>query len=482
MFAILAFAAVIAASDCGTDSCDVTSSLIGRPGELRIATDCPATAADLATLLKAEPTVPLLIPACTAAASLLTPNDIDAVDAWSSLSSILTAADAKVQRQDRPNFFYRDTKAVFLHLPGAALADGPDLEPIKEHPDLLDEVQRTIGAPYRYGSWSLASLNVAVDDVTEVAVAAALGGTSTKTNVWIGSTGAKARMHFDSSPNVFVQVAGRKTVLLAPPTRAASAYLYPRLHPAHRQAQVDPRRADRMRFSLLADLDFSRVSLSPGDVLYLPAFWLHQVEVDQASVSVNHFVSGTAADAPAPSAKEVAGQLFQLEIPMDQTWLPYERVAGLVRFLGRTYESVEDRGNLTVAEFARSIWATRYHDVLFEDELLTFSKAFGFVDSSEGLIRMCSKEHSLLSRTKAAMLDREAAFAASVFNQLPVHARSLLLADFFEHWSIIVGLDKVPHFLHDCFSVPAAYEPVQLSLETVMDIDGDIDESMPRPT
>ena len=483
MILFLAFAALVAASECGSDSCAVTESVIGRPGELRVVTACPESQAELGAVLAEDPTVPLLLSGCGTAAKMLTPSAIDPADPWTSVSSVLSAADAKVQRQETPQFFYRDTKAVFLHLPEAKLSPGPELEAVKDDEVLIEKVRTSLSAPYRYGSWSLASLGVEGEPATEVTVAGALGGTSTKSNLWIGSTGAQARMHFDSSPNVFVQVTGRKTLLLAPPNRAASAYLYPRLHPAHRQAQVDPRRADRTRFPLLADLDFSRVTLTAGDVLFLPAFWLHQVEVDAASVSVNHFVSGTSALASSLSPKEIAGQLFQLEIPMDASWLPYERVAGLVRFLGRVYESVEARGDASVGDFARSIWATRYHDVLLEDDILTFSRSFGFVDSSEGLVRMCTKEYALLSRSKAALLDSEAKRAATLFNELPSYARSLLLSDFFEHWSIIVGLDKVPHFLHDCFDEPAAFAPVTLSLETTIDIEGEeIDESLPRPT
>ena len=56
--------------------------------------------------------------------------------------------------------------------------------------------------------------------------------------LWMSQAGVTARTHFDTHHNFFVQLAGTKQVLLAPPAAADALRIYPRHHASRRQSQV----------------------------------------------------------------------------------------------------------------------------------------------------------------------------------------------------------------------------------------------------
>jgi len=162
-------------------------------------------------------------------------------------------------------------------------------------------------------------------------VSRASSSTSDKTitNVWMGSKGSTAALHHDPFDNFFVQIYGRKKFTLFSPDLHHSFYVYPKTHPASRQAQVNIDEPDERRFPKLSgiiannidDDDHSSSSansdekgslahgnrgvtvnektvrgalesgieivVKPGDVLYLPPFWFHQVEALDTAISVN---------------------------------------------------------------------------------------------------------------------------------------------------------------------------------------------------
>jgi hypothetical protein len=57
--------------------------------------------------------------------------------------------------------------------------------------------------------------------------------------LWIGSNGVTAQTHYDAAHNLYVQVHGRKTFLLSPPSDYDVLHVYPNLHPHSRQSQWD---------------------------------------------------------------------------------------------------------------------------------------------------------------------------------------------------------------------------------------------------
>ncbi|KNC56110.1 uncharacterized protein AMSG_02125 [Thecamonas trahens ATCC 50062] len=123
--------------------------------------------------------------------------------------------------------------------------------------------------------------------------------------VWLSSPGVTAHLHHDNSDNLFMQVRGRKRFVLVDPLAWDSLYMFSSLHPATRQAQIDVEALDLHAFPAAADALAVRgrrrhegfvnrgysVVLEPGDMLWLPAYWLHHVTALDMSVSVMSFVS-----------------------------------------------------------------------------------------------------------------------------------------------------------------------------------------------
>lgn len=115
-----------------------------------------------------------------------------------------------------------------------------------------------------------------------------------KQHLWLGGEGVTTQLHFDLSHNAFVQLVGRKRFYLLPPAAAQAVYMHPLLHDRNRDSRVpwqpdveDPKPIDgfpsfnAIRKVLVADL-------LPGDVLLVPAMWLHHVvSMASPSISVN---------------------------------------------------------------------------------------------------------------------------------------------------------------------------------------------------
>jgi len=101
------------------------------------------------------------------------------------------------------------------------------------------------------------------------------------THVWAGAGNLSARVHYDTYWNFYVQFVGRKRFVLLPPSEWANLRLFPGMHPSGRQSQFDI--TERLPSSvepLVFDLD-------PGDVLFIPPYWFHQVTSLEPSISVN---------------------------------------------------------------------------------------------------------------------------------------------------------------------------------------------------
>jgi len=105
--------------------------------------------------------------------------------------------------------------------------------------------------------------------------------------IWIGGSGVTAQTHYDSPHNLYVQIYGHKTFILSPPRISSKIYLYPSRHPSYRQSQVNFDNPDIKLFPEFKNIPAIQVTLSPGDVLYLPPFWYHRVIAEDMSISVS---------------------------------------------------------------------------------------------------------------------------------------------------------------------------------------------------
>lgn len=100
--------------------------------------------------------------------------------------------------------------------------------------------------------------------------------------IWIGNR-ATVPAHFDDSHNLACVAAGRRRFTLLPPQCAPLLYLGPPDHaptPAPMSVVPDLHTADPARFPLVSQALQQAVvaELEPGDALYIPPLWFHQVE------------------------------------------------------------------------------------------------------------------------------------------------------------------------------------------------------------
>jgi hypothetical protein len=115
--------------------------------------------------------------------------------------------------------------------------------------------------------------------------------------LWVGGPGTGAHLHRDLTDNFLVQLVGHKRILLCPPWQSRSLY-YWEVHDQLHSSKVDAARPDPTRHPLATRVRFVDVVLGPGDMLYLPCGWFHQVESLDATCSVNFFLHNSVAALP----------------------------------------------------------------------------------------------------------------------------------------------------------------------------------------
>ncbi|WP_405704625.1 cupin-like domain-containing protein [Streptomyces xanthophaeus] len=106
------------------------------------------------------------------------------------------------------------------------------------------------------------------------------------TNFWCGVLGTSSGLHCDVTPNCNVQVIGEKSFFLFPPSQARSLYKLPRVT----HCRFDPNVPDYDAFPRARRAVGFHSTLRPGESLYIPAGWYHQVTVMSSwAVNVNFF-------------------------------------------------------------------------------------------------------------------------------------------------------------------------------------------------
>ncbi|MRX10687.1 cupin-like domain-containing protein [Pseudoduganella sp. FT25W] len=105
---------------------------------------------------------------------------------------------------------------------------------------------------------------------------------------WIGPAGTVTPLHCDYDDNVFAQIWGSKRIFLSPAHH--DAFLYPKEANAILfGSPFDPEAPDYEQFPLARQANMIEVIVKPGDMLYVPAGWYHQVRALTFSLSSNRW-------------------------------------------------------------------------------------------------------------------------------------------------------------------------------------------------
>lgn len=103
---------------------------------------------------------------------------------------------------------------------------------------------------------------------------------------WCGVLGTSSGLHSDVKPNCNVQLLGRKHFILFHPDQSGNVYRIPGIT----HCRFDPNLPDFEQFPLANAATGLECTLNPGEALYIPVGWYHQVTVvSDWAINVNFF-------------------------------------------------------------------------------------------------------------------------------------------------------------------------------------------------
>ncbi|WP_211453181.1 cupin-like domain-containing protein [Collimonas antrihumi] len=105
---------------------------------------------------------------------------------------------------------------------------------------------------------------------------------------WLGPAGTVTPLHCDYDDNIFAQIWGTKRIFLSPPHH--DEFLYPREANAILfGSPFNPEAPDFEKFPLARQAAMIECIMQPGELLYVPAGWYHQVRSLTFSLSANRW-------------------------------------------------------------------------------------------------------------------------------------------------------------------------------------------------
>lgn len=113
-------------------------------------------------------------------------------------------------------------------------------------------------------------------------------------NLWWGEAGIISQAHYDCSDNFLTQIMGTKQVKLFAPTESANLYSYGIEEnflgdktATHISKVQEFEVANLYQFPNLNKVTCYEGTLNPGDLLYIPSGWWHEIKSLETSISVN---------------------------------------------------------------------------------------------------------------------------------------------------------------------------------------------------
>jgi hypothetical protein len=104
--------------------------------------------------------------------------------------------------------------------------------------------------------------------------------------MWIGPAGTTTSLHHDLTNNLIAQIRGRKRLKIVP--AADVGRLYNHRHVFSEIADLDDPALDLARFERLAGARVHDVLLEPGEMIFMPVGWWHQVKALEFSVTITY--------------------------------------------------------------------------------------------------------------------------------------------------------------------------------------------------
>lgn len=119
-------------------------------------------------------------------------------------------------------------------------------------------------------------------------VPAFIPGDDLNTRIWIGSGRNITPLHHDTQSNVLTQMKGSKKFTLFPPSQSRSLYPFPFRSKNRALSPINLKDPNYEKYPKFKDAHPVVGMLEPGEMIFQPAFWWHQVETlsDDITISV----------------------------------------------------------------------------------------------------------------------------------------------------------------------------------------------------
>ncbi|QDL09655.1 cupin-like domain-containing protein [Brasilonema octagenarum UFV-E1] len=111
---------------------------------------------------------------------------------------------------------------------------------------------------------------------------------SLSTIFWMSTNGNITHLHHDPVESVLCQVRGRKRILLFEPKQSSFLYPFPKNSKVPFMSQLNIDQPDIDKFPQFRNAKYIECILEPGEILFFPSFWWHQVySLDELNISVS---------------------------------------------------------------------------------------------------------------------------------------------------------------------------------------------------
>ncbi|KAL5254180.1 hypothetical protein ACHWQZ_G013822 [Mnemiopsis leidyi] len=106
-------------------------------------------------------------------------------------------------------------------------------------------------------------------------------------NLWMGSGDTASQVHYDADHNVHCLIAGKKSFFMIHPDQYKKLYMERLEHTGSNYCpDINQNKVDMLEDSSVADVDYQWDVLHPGDCIFIPAQYSHQVRSYGRSISV----------------------------------------------------------------------------------------------------------------------------------------------------------------------------------------------------
>lgn len=134
--------------------------------------------------------------------------------------------------------------------------------------------------------------------------------------IWVGSPGATTPLHHDAWPGLLFQTHGTKRVALYRPADRTNLSFRLPLRGEGRWSDLPGRSDDASAadFPLLSHTRRFVGELHPGEALYIPPFWAHEMEALEANISVPFRFAGPRSSYLNPGFLRPASEMFRKQL------------------------------------------------------------------------------------------------------------------------------------------------------------------------